>query len=306
MNSLDILQIRKLLSNNMKNYFKAWMLVAALWLIPVQAEESEQLDRFWDFGIGIGFGKQSNPFIGSDSVPGYITLDLALYGEKFFFDNGEFGYTVIDKPNFGFNILANYSSERIYYTYFNDLELFSSTNVVGAAGTSVSVVPLDRFNGTPSPNPGTAVTQLNLPDRDFAINVGLEFVWDTPKGQLQWQVFQDVSGAHEGLHMELDFSHTWSNDRWAFKPNVGLSWKSADLVDYYYGFDSSASTVGLSYEGEETTHINVGGLVSYRINNNLSYVNQIKYTLLGDAVRDSPLISEDHTLSYFSGIFYSF
>ncbi len=106
--------------------------------------------------------------------------------------------------------------------------------------------------------------------------------------------------------MELSFSHTWTNGRWAFKPNLGLSWKSDDLVDYYYGIDSSSSTTGLSYEGKQTTHVNVGGLISYRINNNLSYVNQLKYTFLGDAVRDSPLIGEDHTLSYFSGVFYSF
>ncbi len=290
----------------MNNYLKAWLLISALWLTSGYSEETEQVDRFWDFGIGIGFGKQSNPFLGSDSVPGYITLDLALYGDRFFFDNGEFGFTVIDKPNFGFNLLANYSSERIYYSYFNDLELFSSTNAIGGAGSSVSVVPLDRFNGTPSPNPGTEVTQLNLSDRDFSINVGLEVLWGTPKGQLQWQIFQDVSNTHDGLQMELDFSHTWAKGRWAFKPNVGLSWKSADLVDYYYGIDRSSSTTGISYEGKQTTHVNVGGLISYRINNNLSYVNQFKYTFLGDAVRNSPLIDEDRTLSYFSGVFYSF
>ncbi len=290
----------------MLTFFKWLMLLLTLGAVDaVDAEESELIERSWDFGLGIGYGNQTNPFVGSDDVPGYLTLDVAIYGEKFFFDNGDLGFTLVDRSNFGLNILANYSSERIYYSYFNDLGLQRPTGF-GVGEDMVTVVPSEQFLGTTRPDPTIEYTSLDLPDRDFAVNMGLEVLWDTPKGQLQWHLLHDVSGAHKGLQMELDYSNTWVKGRWAFKPNLGLSWKSADLVNYYYGLDESTNNFELQYQGKETTHVNVGALLSYRINNNLSYVNQFEYTFLGSAVRNSPLIDENHTQSYFSGIFYSF
>ena len=77
--------------------------------------------RKWDLTIGLGYGKSTNPFIGADDIPSYLSLDFSIYGKRFFFDNGELGFTVINKQNFGFNIIVTYNSERIYYSYFNDI-----------------------------------------------------------------------------------------------------------------------------------------------------------------------------------------
>lgn len=279
---------------------------------PVDPAEPEMIDRMWDFGVGIGYGENSNPFIGADDVENYLTLDLAIYGDRFFFDNGELGYTWIDRPGFGLNVLANYSSERIYYSYFNDLALFSASSVLGGPQDTFEVVPVSQvvqpdFGFSPAGPPGPpAFSVLQLPDRDFSVNMGLEALWDMPSGQLQWQVLHDVSNTHQGLQMDVGFSHTWAKGKWAFKPNVGVSWKSAQMVDYYYGLNNRSNFFRFQYEGADAININLGFLLSYRINNNLSYVNQFNYTQLDREIHQSPLVDTNHTQSYFSGLYYRF
>ncbi|WP_223789490.1 MipA/OmpV family protein [Marinicella meishanensis] len=270
-------------------------------------EEPEMVDRIWDLGVGIGFGDQSNPFVGADDVSTYVTLDLAIYGERFFFDNGELGFTWIDQPGFGLNVLTTYSSDRVYYSYFNDLALVRTSSVQGGPLDSLEVLPVDVVGeGGTDPAPPGVFSLLNLPDRSFAVNLGLEAVWDMPNGQVQWQVLQDVSNTHQGTQMDVGFSHTWAKGKWAFQPRVGVSWKSAQLVDYYYGLDNQSSLFRLRYEGADAININMGFLLSYRISNKLSYVNQFSYTQLDQEIHQSPLIDTDHTRSFFSGLYYRF
>lgn len=71
---------------------RACLILLLLVPLPGLAQTaSEQADvgseRPWSFAIAVGKGRQSNPFVASDDV--YLTaiLDLAWYGERFFFDN---------------------------------------------------------------------------------------------------------------------------------------------------------------------------------------------------------------------------
>ncbi len=271
----------------------------------VWAGDSAQVERSWDFGFGLGFGEQTNPFIGADDVPAYASIDLSVYGKKFFFDNGDLGYTLIDRDQIGLNIITSYSSERIYYSYFNDLGLFGSGVAFSPEELSLDVVPLDLFPGQVLPTDFVFVP-LEIPDRKFALNMGAELLYSTPMGQLQAQLLTDVSGVHNGKQLNLDFSQVWGVNRWRFKANIGVSWQSKETVDYYYGIDSNAGDFNISYTGRSTLNSHIGVLLSYRINNNISYVNQFKYSQLGSGIRNSPLIEADNTTSYFSGLYYRF
>ncbi len=271
----------------------------------VWAEDSAQVERSWDFGFGLGFGEQTNPFIGADDVPAYASFDLSIYGKKFFFDNGDLGYTLIDRDQLGLNIITSYSSERIYYSYFNDLGLFGSGVAFSPEELSLDVVPLDLFSGQVLPTDFVFVP-LEIPDRKFALSMGAELLYGTPMGQLQAQLLTDVSGVHNGTQLNLDLSQVWGVNRWRFKANIGVSWQSKETVDYYYGIDSNAGDFNISYTGRSTLNSHIGVLLSYRINNNISYVNQFKYSQLGSGITNSPLIEADNTTSYFSGLYYRF
>ena len=139
--------------------------------------ESDEVERNWDFGIGLGYGSSSNPFKGSDDIPNFLSIDFSIYGEKFFFDNGEFGFTLIDKPNFGVNIISTFNSERIYYSYLNELGLnvnnsnnslsLSAANPLAIIDSSTIITQVPDGDIIPSPAPPSVTL---FPPGDFIIS----------------------------------------------------------------------------------------------------------------------------------------
>lgn len=287
------------------------------------ANEENSIERKWDFGIGLGYGNSSNPFAGADDIPSYLTLDFSIYGKKFFFDNGEFGYTFIDKPDFGLNIIATYNSERIYYSYLNEVGInvvnTGNTNLIITSGSPIIEIDSDTVITTPqlppSPPPpdfepfpiGEFTLPFEIPNRDLSLNLGVEFIYDSRFSNISYQITKDVIGVHSGMDMILNFSKSWTLDRFSFSANLGFHWKSAQLVDYYYGIDYNfESYINLKYSGQTSIDTFMGIKANYRISNNLSFVASYNYNRFGSSIRNSPIINEDYKQVIFTGLFYRF
>src|SRR5690606_8343381 len=80
-----------------------------------QAPEAADEASGWQFGIAVGAGRQLNPFVDSDDIDIPVVLDIAWYGERFFFDNGDFGYSLLSSERFSLNAVATLVNERNYY-----------------------------------------------------------------------------------------------------------------------------------------------------------------------------------------------
>jgi hypothetical protein len=83
---------------------------------PVHAQE----DSPWSFGIALGAGQRDNPFVASDDVTLNAIVDLAWYGERWFFDNGDIGFTLRETSQLSVNALLTFNNERNYYSYLNN------------------------------------------------------------------------------------------------------------------------------------------------------------------------------------------
>src|SRR6185503_3572374 len=70
---------------------------AAVAATPPGAAQSE---RHWRLGVALGYGQRTNPLIQSDDIPVIVDLDIAWFGERWFFDNGDLGFSLVDKPDF--------------------------------------------------------------------------------------------------------------------------------------------------------------------------------------------------------------
>jgi hypothetical protein len=44
-------------------------------------------EKNWRFGIALGFGERTNPLVQSEDIPVLVDLDIAWFGERWFFDN---------------------------------------------------------------------------------------------------------------------------------------------------------------------------------------------------------------------------
>src|SRR5690349_15759272 len=54
--------------------------------VPVVLPEDE---RRWRLGAALGYGKRTNPLIQSEDIPVVVDLDIAYFGDRWFFDNGD-------------------------------------------------------------------------------------------------------------------------------------------------------------------------------------------------------------------------
>ncbi len=55
-------------------------------------------ERRWRLGAAFGYGERTNPLIQSEDIPVIVDLDIAWFGKRWFFDNGDIGFTHARSP----------------------------------------------------------------------------------------------------------------------------------------------------------------------------------------------------------------
>ena len=149
--------------------------------------------------------------------------------------------------------------------------------------------------------------EFEVPDRDYAVEVGLEVLTDGPWGRLQVAAFHDVSGTHEGFEVQADYSYGWRNQRWYVEPSIGASYKSADLNNYYWGVTpGEAGVVVLPHEADAGTNVRARLTVGYQLSPNWSMSLVAEYERINDEAAASPIVEDRNVLGYFGGVAFRF
>ena len=201
--------------------------LALLWLVlagvPALAQEEpeEMNESRWRLGAAIGYGVRTNPLVQSDDIPIVVDVDIAWFGDYWFFDNGDLGLTFADNDTLTASVVARFNSDRVFFGH-TDMRFVT----VDANGLELA----DGVN-------------FEVPDRDYAIELGLEMLTDGNWGQLQLTAFHDVSNTHEGYELYADYSYGWRRQRLYIEPSFGASYKSADLNNYYWGVTEAEAGV---------------------------------------------------------------
>ncbi len=251
---------------------------------PVQGQAQAQESR-WRLGIGLGYGLRSNPLVQSDDIPILVDIDIAWFGERFFFDNGDLGLTLVDNEFITASVIGRANSDRIFFGK-TDTRFVT----VGLAG-----------------QPLADAVELSIPDRDYAAELGLELLADGRWGQLQLTAYQDVSGTHDGYEIYFDYGYGWRNQRWYFEPSFGLSFKSDDLNNYYWGVRPGESNEALpSYQAGSGVNAHARLLLSYQINRRWAFALVGEFERLNDEASASPIVADRNVLGFFAGFGYRF
>jgi outer membrane protein len=296
----------------------AFGLMAALASVRAQAQETPASgtsppadnapvvlpeEKRWRIGAALGYGLRSNPLIQSDDIPIAIDLDLAWFGDRWFFDNGDLGVLLMDNAVVTTNLVARLNSDRAF---------FSKTNT---KYVTFSVLPGGMTGAMFNPDTGQPITAeqevppqpLKAPDRDYAIEVGVETLFSGEWGQAALRAFHDVSGTHHGYEIAGDYSYRFGRGRFSFSPMLGLSWKSADLSNYYWGVHPDEATFTLRpYEVKAGLGWEVGVRANYYLTKTTRLALSANYEQLQHSVAQSPLVEEDHVLGYFAGVAWQF
>lgn len=275
-------------------------------------------ERSWSAGISLGAGQRSNPLLGGDAIDLWWSVDFAWYGERWFFDNGDLGFMLRDTRDYTINWIARVNTERAFFSELNE-GLFQSRVPIGvfdpvvedpqpAGAPAAPDGEMDGLNGSDGEEQRTpGPTNVEIPDRDYAIESGLEFLRDDPFGSFHAQLLADVSGVHKGYELWLNYSTDFVLQRWHFVPSVSLSWKSKNLNDYYFGVRADEA-VGELREYSASSGLNASIKLSarYYISENWTVALVADYERLNNSASDSPLLKDNYIASYFAGVHYAF
>lgn len=285
----------------------ALCVAALLAAFPAQAQETpppepiepiEPAERSWRLGAALGYGVRTNPLIQSDDIPLIVDVDLAWFGKRWFFDNGDLGFQLLDRPAHTTNVVARVNSDRVF---------FGKTNTryvnFAYAGRGELAAMVDPQTGELL----EAQVEVDPPDRDYAIELGLETLFGGEWGAAGLRAFHDVSGTHRGYEISADYSFRWTSGRLSLSPSIGIAYKSSNLNDYYWGVQRDEASLALrEYHPHGGFALEVGMRASYYFTKNLRLALAVNMEKLPGVVSMSPLARDDYVFGYFSGLAWAF
>ena len=240
----------------------------------------------FEISASVGLGQRSNPVEGRSDIPLVVIPHISWYGKRFFLENLEAGYTLYDGEANTFNLIAAPGYDRVFF-YRNDLQnLF-------IAGTGISGSTTFTAVGVAVPPEGK---EFQVKDRHTTYLAGPEwsFTYGRVTGQLN--ALREVTGENNGYEVRAAIAvPLLSLPADSLVAGAGLTWKSSEIVRYYYGID------GLYHPGSA-----LNPFVKLRYSHTLSErwtINAFAhYERLGGAISNSPIITEDHVTTVFAGV----
>ncbi|GIU21291.1 MipA/OmpV family protein [Shewanella sp. MBTL60-007] len=254
----------------------------------------------WDLGFTLGYGNKSNPLKDYKDIPLYVVPTIAYYGERWFFDNGNIGYTLAEGENYTLNLVTTFSNDSAFFYRWDPSNIF----LLSGSGNQRAISPMVSTLGTrvaPEPVIG------ELENRNFTYLGGAEAFIYTRFGIVHASVAHDILNVHDGLESKLKWFYNIPLDKWNFEFAAVLDWKSEEVVDYYYGVRPSESLFwNQEYQAESALNQSIEFTGQYVLTKNWNLLLVARYTDIADEIVDSPLVDKDYTTTYFVGAAYRF
>ena len=250
----------------------------------------------WDFSIAIGAGVRTDPVVHESTIPLVIIPHISYYGEHFFLDDLDFGYSFIDSNRSNLSLIASPGYDRVYF-YRSDLQNifvtgFTNFNAAGNPGqgqggdnNGSTSIPVKK----PFPWHTRSVTYLAGPEWTFKLH-GVS-------GQLD--VLHEITGHNHGDEVRAALGIPLSRKTNDWSVNVGLTWKSSAIVNYYYGAPG-VYQVGSALD----PFVKLG--YSHPLKGKWKVTGFVECERLSNAIADSPIVNARFVTTAFVGTVYSF
>src|SRR5260370_1116938 len=178
----------------------------------------------WNFSVALGAGAMTNPLVAGKAIPLVVVPQFSYYGKRFFIDDLDLGFTLAETDGNTFNLVASPGYDRVFF-YRSDLQ-----NIfVSGFGSNTALVHADTPGAVQvAPRP-RHVTYLAGPD------------WTLKNGGItaQVDVLHEITGQNHGNELRAAVGVPLLEGKGTLTANVGMTWKSAAIVNYYSG----ASTI---------------------------------------------------------------
>ncbi len=255
------------------------------------------VEQGWHVAVAMGLGERSNPLDGGDRIPLLLLPDITWYGERAYFDNGELGAQWQTAPHTAIDLFLSVNGERAYFSFWHPNNIFLTRMFMTSNTTQEDGMINERL----------MLSTEHIEKRRWAVDAGVR--WHIYLNDAEWQfaALTDASDVHNGQQFAVRYLQQWTFDDAALQAYVGATWKSAALIDYYYGIDADDQVVPeLYYQGRAGWQPEVGLSFNKTIDEKWSWLVRASVIALHDGMTDSAIVDETYISTVFAGITYQF
>jgi outer membrane protein len=238
----------------------------------------------WNFSVALGAGAMTNPLVAGKAIPLVVVPQFSYYGKRFFIDDLDLGFTLAETDGNTFNLVASPGYDRVFF-YRSDLQ-----NIfVRGFGADAALVHADT--------PGAV--QVAPRPRHVTYLAGPE--WTLKNGGItaQLDVLHEITGQNHGNEVRAAMGVPLLEGKGTLTANAGITWKSAAIVNYYYG----ASPI---YQAGSALDPFFKLGYTLPLAGKWRFYAFAEYERLASAIADSPIVAERYVATSFIGAIYTF
>jgi outer membrane protein len=162
-----------------------------------------------------------------------------------------------------------------------------------------------RLEGFPEDEEPVSLDGMEV--RNTGVDLGARFYRRQGASRWDLSVRQDIAGLSHGTEVRAGYSYTVQAERWRLQPVALLSWRSADLNDYYYGVGALEQREDRpAYDAGDGWNATLALYGQYRIFSHWSLVGGAYVTRLSSQIRNSPVVDDDLQWGVMAGAAYDF
>jgi MipA family protein len=251
----------------------------------------------WNFSLSLGAGVRTDPVVNQATIPLAVIPQFSYYGKRFFIDDLDAGVTLAESDESSLSLIASPGYDRVFF-YRSDPQNFflapeSELSPV-ALGTKPLVVGKD-------PHTGELVVKAQFPKRprSWTYLAGPEWTFKHAGVTGQLDLLREITGHNHGTEVRAALGIPVSHAGGSWTTDIGLTWKSSAIVNYYYGARGY-------YEAGAALDPFLKLAFSRPLTQRWKFTAFVETERLGNAIADSPIINSRYVTTTFVGAMYSF
>src|SRR5580692_1713954 len=257
----------------------------------------------WNFSVALGAGVRTDPVVHEGTIPLVVIPHFSYYGEHFFIDDLDAGVTFVDNDRTTLSLIASPGYDRVFF-YRSDLQNFfvSGLGTLDNVGTGANPQTGTSPPGNQTTVPAKGATTLaRFPSRprEWTYLAGPEWTFKYSGLTGQLDVLHEITGHNHGDEVRAALGVPISKVGGAWSADFGITWKSAAIVNYYYGAPNI-------YEGGAALDPFVKLAYSHPLSGKWKFTAFVESERLGNAIADSPIVNARWVTTAFIGTVYGF
>ena len=265
----------------------------------------------WNFSLALGAGVRTNPVVHESDIPLVVVPQISYYGKRFFLDNLDGGVTLLDTDSITLSLIASPGYDRVFFYRSDPQNIFvkglgavNSSTTPGGTGTNPAGSPSSGTGAGNYTGDSTGVVSkvpVHFPPRPRSVTYLAGPEWTFKYGGVvgQLDLLHEITGHNHGDEVRAALGIPLSRVGGAWSANIGLTWKSSAIVNYYYG------APGI-YRGGPSLDPFLKLAYTRPLKGKWKITGFVEGERLGNGIADSPIVSRRIVTTTFIGLVYVF